>query len=102
MPCAVCKISLADTARRGSRLDYLCNDAVNPRPPSVRPDQPDWEEREHNLRQAHQLLRGGRPGWGQYAMYPLARMALEGQTLVERMAAVIPFEVPRQLGARRR
>jgi hypothetical protein len=62
--CVVCRIRLDDTARKGSLLDPICNELVNPRE-RVRLDS--YRQRVNHWVNRWVQLRQGRPGWGQYA-----------------------------------
>lgn len=62
--CRACRANLPtyDPPRRGSYLDTICNDLVNPRT-SAR-DGTTWLARTSILRAVHRALRGSEPGWG--------------------------------------
>lgn len=63
--CQVCSVELPtfDPARRGSHLDTICNNVLNPRRV---PRVGTWEARQWALRRIHDFTRGDRPGWGGY------------------------------------
>jgi hypothetical protein len=104
--CECCRTDLGSTARAGSRLDQTCNRAVNRRDePGGRPGPwsqsgslaDDVEERIDALRRLHLRIRGGKPGWGAYAFYDLAKLAVSIPDEPEEV-----YQAPAQLGARQR